>query len=215
MKWAYYIKYKVRTVAFLATILVIVLLGNIFERNSYSTLDDSITSIYKDRLEVSQYIYEISSSLYQKKLLLSEADIPNERTRLDIASLNNFIGTQIDKYEKTVLTKEERNKWLLFKENLFEYKTLEQQWLNSPTEEEYERTTSQFLSTVKILDGLSNIQVAEGLQILEDSHGIVSSRLSFSTFEITLLIILGLFSLIIISAVDERIFKNLKNRSLN
>ena len=215
MKWAYYIKYKIRTVAFLAAILLVVLLGNFVERNSYTILDNSIASIYKDRLEVSQFLYEISNSLYQKRLILSEKNVVTRAINAEVNIHNININKLIEKYEETVLTKEEKTKWLSFKNSLSEYNYLEKQWLISQTKENYISAISQFKSTIVYLDALSNIQVGEGHHILEDSHSIVNNRLVFSSFEISLLIILGIFSLIIISATDTRIFKSWQNEALN
>lgn len=215
MKWAYYIKYKIRTVSFLAVILIVVLLGNFIERNSYTTLDDSIVSIYKDRLEVSQFIYEISNSLYQKRLLLSETENTTSTTIAQVNAHNDNIFEQVRKYEETVLTKEEKNKWASFKNSLSEYNSLEQQWLNSPAKGNFALVASQFNTTTGYLDALSSIQVGEGHHILQDSHSMVNNRLVFSSFEISLLIILGIFSLIIISATDTRVFKGWQNEALN
>lgn len=214
MKWAYYIKYKIRTVAFLAIILVVVLLGNILERNSYSTLDTSMSSIYQDRLMASQYIYGISNALYQKKLLIAEGQ--GKEMQPALAQHDETIHTLIGKYEKTVLTKEEKVKWASFKENLVRYNHHEKQWLNSTMPEQAEAVMqSGFHATIANLDALSSIQAGEGQHLLEDSHTIVNSRLAFSSFEISLLIILGMFVLVIISATDKRIFPNWQNKALN
>ncbi len=215
MKWAYYIKYKIKTVAFLTAILLIILSGNIMERSSYSTLDSSIESIYKDRLEVSQYIYEISNSLYQKKMLVSETLTPDNKLYTEIQTHNQSIDDLIHKYETTFLTAEEEEKWILFKSNIASYNAHEQNWLNNATDEEYLILSKHFNAAVHNLNELSYIQVGEGHNIFERTHHILNSQLVFSSFEISLLIVLGIFCLIIISAMDNRIFPAWQNKAMN
>ncbi len=215
MKWAYYIKYKIRTVAFLAGILIIVLIGNIVERKSYSTLDTSMSSIYKDRLKASQYIYGISNALYQKKLLLADGARPGNNLLAAIQQHNRSISNLVADYEQTVLTTEEKNKWRLFKDNLSLYNAHEGQWLNNSNDAAYRSMQAEFNATIQNLNALSNIQVGEGQHLLEDSHTIVNNRLAFSFFEIALLIVLGMFALVIMSATDANIFPQWQNKALN
>lgn len=213
MKWPYYVKHKVKAIAFLMVILGIILLGNVWATNSFSKLDNSISSIYKDRLKVSEYIYEISNTLYKKRLLF-DADLPQEEMQKRLAEHNGFINRLIQDYEQTALTKEEKKQWTLFKAHLSDYNTAEQQHMPGAGVFDKEMNT-KFDNTVANLDALSKIQTGEGYNLQKASHSIVGSRLVFSYLEISLIIVLGIFTLIILSATDRNIFRPTPNSILN
>lgn len=208
MKWAYYIKYKLAAVALLAGIILVILSGNLLERDSYTILDSSMTSIYKDRLQVSRYIYDISNALYKKRMTLEEQP-PNG----ELTTYNQAIEQSILAYEKTILTKEERTEWESFKGHLALYNEQEQGYTNNTVTEA--ALQSHFERTITNLDALMQIQVGEGQHILNDSHAMVSNRLVFSFFEISLLIVLGLCALVIMSTIDKRLFPKWQNRPMN
>ena len=208
MKWAYYIKYKLATAAVLAVIIILIFSGNMLERNSYSTLDNSMSSIYKDRLQVSRYIYDISNALYKKKIAIAEGKI-----NADLTLHNETIQQSIAAYEKTVLTKEEKAEWLAFKQHLSQYNQQEQSYFEQNTG--LTALNNKFDETIANLDALINIQVGEGEHIMQDSHTMVSNRLTFSFFEISLLVILGLCCLVIISAADKSLFPKWQNQPMN
>lgn len=207
MKWAYYIKYKLAAVGLLAGIILVILSGNLLERDSYTILDSSMTSIYKDRLQVSRYIYDISNALYKKRMALEQPQ------KGDLTTYNQTIEQSILAYEKTILTKEERAEWESFKGHLALYNEQEPGYINNTVTEAV--LQSHFEQTTANLDALMQIQVGEGQHILHDSHAMVSNRLVFSFFEISLLIILGLCALVIVSTIDKRLFPKWQNQPMN
>lgn len=214
MKWAYYIKYKLRAVTILLLILVSLLVGNILDKRGYSTLDESVASMYKDRLEVSHYLYLISNAMYRKKLLLSDSAVPVNEKRIEIALLNSGISDHISSYETTVLTVAEKGKWDLFKKSLNHYNQVEEDVLLN-TSNNMTIATTHFNATLNHLDALSGIQVDEGKNIWNGIHHIVDNRLAFSSFEITMLIILGAFSLAVLSVADTRVFQTWQKSAEN
>src|SRR5689334_10361494 len=156
MKWAYYVKYKVKAAAFLMVILGIILLGNIWATNSFSALDNSMSSIYKDRLKVSEYIYDISNTLYKKRLLF-DAGISKEEMRKHVTAYNGSIDKLIKDYELTELTKEEKKQWTLFKTHLQDYNAGEHRHIAAGMPFNADMQV-KFDHTVANLDALSKIQ---------------------------------------------------------
>jgi hypothetical protein len=73
MKWAYHVKDKMKMAAVLLLIIVLILVNNISNRKTFSNLNESIASIYKDRLMPATYIFQLTDHLYQKKLLYRRA----------------------------------------------------------------------------------------------------------------------------------------------
>jgi len=221
MKWAYYVQYKLKAAIALTVIMILILLSNFLERKSFSNLDLSMTSIYQDRLKPSAYLYEISNNLYQKRLLHDgNRNLRHNEIETNILKYNNAIISLIGAYEQTSLTKEENRQWILFKQHLAVYNTMEQRWVasynaNQSNDNLYLLITGQFDKTMSSLHSLNNIQVGEGNNLQKSSHSIVSHTLMLSYLEIALLIVLGLFTLIILSTTDKTLFAGRGNEALN
>ncbi len=217
MKWAYHIKHKIKAAFVLAIIILVILLGNLVIRERFSSIDKSMSSIYNDRLKPSAYLYDISHNIYQKRLLHNE-DV-NAHTSSLIYSHNKTIATLIGQYEQTVLTDEEKQQWKLFKQHLYRYNALENDWLKAGNEQMTTAANNELLAAfnlaLKNLDNLSNIQVGEGNYLQRNTTSMVNSSLVFSSLEISLLIILGLFTLVILSVSDNAIFKQHQKQMLN
>lgn len=216
MKWAFYIKYKLRAAAVLTIIILVILVGNLSERKSFSNLDSSMTSIFNDRLKPSSYLYEISQNLYEKRLLLHATRQPGE-TAEKIREHNSSIASLMRAYETTYLTNEERQQWNNFRKHLQDYNLLENTWLASAMNASQPTASmvQAFDLTLDNLNHLNKIQVGEGNNLRKSSHSIVSNNLMFSSLEISLLVVLSLFTLILLSATDHRLFRNTGKEALN
>lgn len=222
MKWAYQIRYKIKTATFLTGIMIVILLSNLWERSQFSDLDESMTSIYNDRLKPASYLYELSNLLHQKRLLHDRNVVyPKAELEHRVTESNGAIAGLIKAYETTVLTPEERTQWLLFRERLREYDFQEQQWLAAYGKNQevadgmHSRIHQAFNLTLGNLNALNKIQVGEGTNLQRSSHSIVSNTLILSYLEIALLIILSLFTLVILSISDNRLFRQIEKQALN
>lgn len=216
MRWQYHIKYKIRAAVGLMCIILIILAGNFFLRQKISTLDQSMSSICNDRLKPSVYIFEITDNIYRKRLLIKENDI-NTPVISRIHEHNRLIATLIASYEKTILTTEETREWAEFRKHLDQYNELEGSYLtkNLSSDKNQIALESELNSVLYDLNRLSKIQIGEGDELRQQSKTIMNSSLTFSTLEMALLIILGLFTLAILSVSDRAIFNNAQKHSLN
>jgi hypothetical protein len=203
MKKTIQLKNRAKAAIVLLAIMCLVLLGNLAGRQNYSNLDRSISSIYKDRLMPATYIYEISDHLYQKRLLQEESNpksMAGERSIHDKA-----IASLIHDYEQTFLTPEEKNQWDEFKQQLAAYNALA---LNSSM-----ASRQHFNEAMNRLHSLSRLQVGEGTELQKNAKAIISGSNIMSTFELSVLVILG-FSAIILISKPEKLGPS-KNYSLN
>jgi hypothetical protein len=216
MKWLYHIKYKIRAVFGLASIIVVIITGNLVLRERIADLDQSMSSIMNDRLKPSGYIFEITHAVYQKRLLFLDS-IANAEAVARIAHHNSTIETLIISYEKTFLTSEEKQEWLAFKKHLHAYNHFESQYFNSQanTTPDRKAMTAEFSGVLENLGHLSNIQIGEGDQLQKHSKSVVNSSIAFSSVEISLLIVLGLFTMAILSISDHVLFNRKDKQSLN
>jgi hypothetical protein len=115
MKALQSLQYKTRIGLLLAALLACLLVNNILGQSSFESIQKDAQSIYEDRLMPSTFIFDLQEHLYQEQTLLqsgmagSTAAVQQHR-----AAVNGLVG----RYEKTVLTKEERREWLKFKGHL-------------------------------------------------------------------------------------------------
>jgi uncharacterized membrane protein SpoIIM required for sporulation len=222
MKWAYRVRHKLKAAWVLTGIIIVILLSNLSERNSFSNLDNSMSSIYNDRLKPAAYIYDITNNLYQKRLLQdgNTAHQPQELKQL-MQQHNADIALLMKKYETTYLTEEEKKQWLAFKTHLQEYNTIENQWLTLTLSDAtaamamHDNIDKHFNLTLDNLNSLNKIQVGEGNNLQQHSRSIVNSTLIISYLEIALLIVLGLCTLVLLSVSDNTLFRQQHNQVLN
>lgn len=214
MKWLYFVKYKTRAIAGLSCILLVIILGNMFARERFDKLDKSMTSIWNDRLKPTVYIYEISKNLYQKRLLVQEKGISTE-TMSQLTAHNSSIASHIASYEKTYLTSEEKKEWNDFKKHITNYSHLEVAVLKGLTAQNSPAFENEFNRAIDNLNHLSQIQIGEGNLIQKNTKSMVNSSITFSSFEIALLVVLSLFTLIVLSVSDKRLFQQHQRQILN
>jgi len=208
MKWAYHVKDKMKMVAVLLLIIVLILVNNISNRKTFSKLNESIASIYKDRLMPATYIFQLTDHLYQKKLLSSNGNLTNQLT-VNTLMHDTSIAALIKTYETTYLTASEKQQWKLFKEHLENYNTT----ANTSIKNE-KAINDAFDKVLQSLNALSEIQAKEGSQIFKISSLNINGTIIMSQLEIALLLILGIFALVLVNANDNRLLQ-MQNPRLN
>ena len=216
MKWLYHIKYKIRAVFGLASLIVVILVGNLVLRQKMEALDQSMSSIMDDRLKPSGYIFELTHAIYEKRLMFVD-NVTNTKVASKINQHNQAITKLIKSYEETYLTPDEEKQWTAFKTHLDAYNYFEQAYFNQQTSimVDKQAMTSEFEDALDNLGQLSRIQIGEGTQLRQQSKSIVNSSIAFSTVEIALLIVLGLFTMAILSISDHVIFNRNQKQFLN
>ena len=204
MKWAYYVKYKVKAAIVLFIILLTIIINNFSDNYNYSQLDASFSSIYKDRLLPATYLFQLSGHLYGKQLLHQENTSKNEGKQ---SAHDEAMAAIIKNYEGTYLTETEKKQWLVFKTHLQHYRQMEQLQATPPAQ-----LQAQLEQTIMSLSQLTDTQVAEAGQLRKTSSNILSSSVSSSQFELSLLIVLGLLAMVLLSVTDSRVFKTIRQK---
>ncbi|HEY9177906.1 MAG TPA: MCP four helix bundle domain-containing protein [Flavipsychrobacter sp.] len=220
MKWAYIIKYKLKAAVVLLVIMATILLGNLYERKNFNTLDKSISSIYQDRLMPATYIYELSNHLYEKRLLQEHrAEYNTAILQQHIMKHDAAINTLLDNYEKTYLTADERKHWAELKQSLHQYNRQYDRVFTHAKNDiagvPATQLNNYFREMMAHLDALSKIQAGVGHNIEKDSHAIVTGSVLPAYLENSLLIILGIICVVLFSVSDSRIAGNMQQGSLN
>lgn len=197
MNWAFSIQQKLKAAALLGLVCALVLLTNLMGRQHIDELGSSFTSVYKDRLVVEGYIYELSGHLYQKKLLLdNHKGFTAAQLGLNFYSHNTAISRLLADYEKTRLTKEETVCLRNFKTDVAALQELERNYLRVIDEQHAESVThaqidERFAAASENLEHLSRIQLSEGKLLNDQSQRIVYGSTLLTTFEMVVLIAIG------------------------
>ncbi|RYD58410.1 MAG: hypothetical protein EOP56_05715 [Sphingobacteriales bacterium] len=210
MKWAYYVRNKFKAATVLAFILGLILCSIFWDRQRFTDLDHSVSSIYNDRLMPSTYIFQITDLLYQKRLLHEHAMQQGPNAAAESKKHDKAIAGLVKNFEATVLTQEERLQLLQFKSYLYAYTRLEGEAYNKVYRSDKvleQQLVQTFDKTMHCLGALSKIQVGEGMHLTKDSRSIINGGVSMTNFEVALLIVLGLYSLILLTASDKVTFR--------
>ncbi len=185
-----------KAAAVLIVVMALLLFSNLTDRRSFRNVRDSFSSIYNDRLMPATYIFSMSDHLYQSRLLM-EADRENPLLEEELLVHDEIIATLISNYETTYLTEEESKQWASFKTHLYAYNRLR----TDPSQERI--TTAHFNDALHCLNALSQIQVGEGSALHTHSRAIIDGTNAFSDFEISLVMVLGVISLVLISLPEK------------
>jgi hypothetical protein len=201
MKWAYQVKDKMKVVAVLILIIILMLVNNMANRKTFSRLNESIASIYQDRLMPATYIFQLTDHLYQKRLL-NDGDAANRSTASALQQHDAAIKKIISTYETTYLTKGEKEQWAAFKSGLQQYDAS-----SDAAVKDRVAMNESFNKVLHSLNALSEIQASEGNALLKTSSINIHGTVITSQLEIAMLIILGIIALVLISANDNNLMQ--------
>lgn len=206
MKWTFPIKHKMRAALVFASIFALLLGKNVLEKERVHELSDSFNTVYEDRLVVEKYIYQLSTLIYKNRLILDDCTRGEntDQALFAIGENNREISTIVDAYSGTVLTSREAEVFTLLKSDLERMVVLEDE-LNHRIAGGGEGSLEAQYAYHHIFDDasahlneLSNIQIAIGKEIRDNSRQVVAGTDAWNRFEITLLIVFGLITQVLL-----------------
>lgn len=195
MKRLFQMKHKLKAAVALVVIMLLLLLNNMTGRRNFVNLRQAIASIYEDRLIPATYIFGLSDHLYQNRLL-AETEAHNPALQQRLAEHDRVIAELIRSYETTYLTQEEQQQWQLFKERLHAYNQVR-------TGADAGVAVAQFNGALQHLNALSRIQAGEGRALHRSSRYLLDGTTTMATFELSLVIVLGILAVFLISLPDR------------
>jgi hypothetical protein len=189
----------------LVVIVGVLLANNLFDRQHWAQVEESFSSIYEDRLLVESYIFKLSGELHTQKHLARDVALgekPNN-WRKDWVESECQIEELVEKFRATYFTLEEERLFSIFEQQLEELNELQLSQESVDIDlasQASERIDVLFLipenvcidACISLLPGLSDVQLGEGKHLNEESHALAQSSYVSSTFELAMLIILGL-----------------------
>ncbi|KQN35262.1 hypothetical protein ASE92_11650 [Pedobacter sp. Leaf41] len=208
MKFAFSLKNKLKIAFLLFCIMCCTLLIRFLEDKSVNKINESFISMYNDRLVPATDLYFVAENLYHKNTILQDALVNNEshssNNQLQIKKHNQKIDSVINKYELTLLVKQEKAFLKDLKVALNIQEQLESKILaltGNERKQIYESIgKSATAQTLTKLSALIKIQSKVGDELIRDSKIFVSGTKIYSTFQGILAVFIGIMIVSIISA---------------
>ncbi|MEQ9009462.1 MAG: MCP four helix bundle domain-containing protein, partial [Ekhidna sp.] len=201
MKWKSILNKKRNETLILFSVLLMIAMVASMHNKHLSDLEESITTIYKDRLVAKDYIFDLSRKIDTKKVALSTAE---DELIESITLTNHSIDQLLESYEKTRLTEEENMLLRKLKDDINLSVEFENQIFHNPTLTRRivikNHLNSQYDLILSDLEALSDIQLFEGKKILDSSNRIIASNGITKRLEVALLIVITLVFLMAISS---------------
>lgn len=211
MKWSFVIQQKFKAAILLGGIMALIIGATLISRYNVEGIDESFSSIYKDRLVPATTILYLTENLYRKRLslenyLYSEAQQPPVHVKAQLRARDRSIDSLIRLFEKTYLVDEEAKSLSGFKSQIGDYAKLENRVLalcaaGSFAEAKLLFSTpgsTAFENTILNLNELAAIQSTIGKDLVKASKVNVASFGIISFLQISLAIITGLVVIILI-----------------
>lgn len=186
---------KIKWVLGILMVFVLILATNLIDRNNFIRVKDSVVTIYEDRLIASDLVFEMFKLFKKKEIALKLSDTVFFNQENDI--INGNIDNLILRFERTMLTPEERIIFKNLKTNFETLKSIDSNFLasnfkNKSTQEDI------IININKNLHDLSKIQLTEGRRQMSIGRKAISSVEFLTQMEICLLIILAIVIQIIV-----------------
>lgn len=174
-------------------LLIIVLIGatNFIDRNNFKRIQDSVATIYEDRLVAKDLIFEMQLNVHDKELLLAQ----NKDTTLLATSkasqkqLEGFISS----FSNTELTIDEEKVFKNLEDEFAQLFILESQYSAAVSDKSNSQKIESQLKRIKItLLKLSDIQIAEGNRQMHIGKKAMKSIELLTQMEVWIMIFIAL-----------------------
>ncbi|EAR14523.1 MCP four helix bundle domain-containing protein [Robiginitalea biformata] len=183
-------KDKIRFFAGLLLVFFVILATYRIDQANFDKVEDSIITIYEDRLVVKDLIFKIADLLDEKRMALATSDTAFFQRRNAVVDAQ--IGQLLRLFRETRLTENEERTLTDFGEQIEQLQAAEAEMANPATHPDRDELSTR----LEVLKGqartLSDIQLSEGKrQLLIGSRAIRSSKLLMQV-ELIVLIVLAL-----------------------
>jgi hypothetical protein len=189
-------KNKIKSTTLIFSVLCLILLTNLQERMMIKRLNETVTSIYEDRVVVGNYILQLSNYVEEMVQLL-KSNPPNNTYLLNILLKIDSINTA---YNKTFLTEKE-------KINFIHFTQISDQIKSSIDNANFTDALNKGLEAGNILRVLSSIQVEEGKDKLDEVLAMTNTRSILSYLEIVIIIVISILIQKIILSTKPLVIK--------
>ncbi|MGK7390558.1 MAG: MCP four helix bundle domain-containing protein [Candidatus Cyclobacteriaceae bacterium M2_1C_046] len=196
MKWFFNIPQKFKTSLLLLVIVVTVLSTSFWGNSMVLKINESFSSIYKDRLLPANELFHLSDLFYQKRLLMQEFVHKSDavdKTYAELNDKNQQIDSILHDYEQTYLVTEESRSLIDLKGKIKQLALGENRILLNP------QNSAQLIEQEMIplfheirtdLIILSEIQTTVGKELLNGSETFKANSSFIHYCQLTMLLII-------------------------
>ncbi len=183
---------KLKWAGALLFMMLVIIATNFVDRHNFEKLQESINSIYQDRLVVNDIIFEINLLLQEKELAILEQNdaFYNQRNK----EINTEINQLLEKFKATKLVPVEATTLNDLEQNLDQLYRLENKLGQAP--QSYKELQIKINTLETNLHSLSKIQLEEGRRQLFIGKKAIASVDLYTKMEVYILIFLALLLLV-------------------
>ena len=195
---------RLRLILLIVSLLALSLISIFLSRRSVHQIQQASASIYKDRLVPTAIIANLTSKIYQKRLLLEPHVLGETKPGASsmgstLDRLNRQVDSLLTEFGETKLTRQEANQLTLLEQRLAIYNQLEgeitRQLVNQPEAQQvlFAGTGhTAFGQVAQTLTELSTLQLMVGEQLVNQSRGQTNYIYVLTTIQIGLVLIVGI-----------------------
>jgi hypothetical protein len=170
-----------------AIVFLLVLATNRLDKKRFSTINETLTSVYEDRLVAKGYLYELNNIFHQQEeLLILNTEIDTKE------AYHEVVDELTQAFRSTKLTNEEKSSLNNFITHVEELKALEQSVSEFNSEEVKSKRIAQINRIQNDLDILAEIQLSEGESLTKFAQNSLSTSTYVSNIEIAVIILIGI-----------------------
>jgi hypothetical protein len=186
---------KIKLILGIFIVFVLIISTNLIDKKNFERINNTVVTMYEDRIIASDLIMEMLVSIQEKELALANADSTFflEQNQL----VNEEIKAHIIDFEQTKLTSEESNIFERLKSNLEEL-FIQEDHVNLLNFNKNEELLNHISNIKGDLYALSKIQLDEGKRQMSVSMGALETVELFTQIEIFILVLLAILLQIIV-----------------
>jgi hypothetical protein len=181
---------KIKWSTGLILVILLIVATNFIDRNNFQRIQDSVYSIYEDRLIAKNFIFDIQIKIHEKEMLLAQQKdsiLASERT----ASQKTILGL-VEGLSNTGLTREEKRVLSNLSEEVNSLFTIETTYHNALNKNSVsKRFKAQIKNISNTLSQLSDIQISEGKRQMQVGKKAMESIELLTQLEVWIMIFLG------------------------
>ncbi len=187
---------KIKWILGISMVFFLILATNYVDRNNFRRVQDSIETMYEDRLIAHNLIFKMSLAIQEKVMAksIAEADLFLKKNKAANAELEQLTET----FRNTKLTPKEAVIFEDFESNFLEIRQLEKAVAHKGKKLDEAAYTKELGQLNKNINALSEIQLDEGRRQLFIGKRAVETAEFLTTIEVYVLIFLAILVQIIV-----------------
>ena len=167
----------------LLVVFLLVLATNRIDQRHFETAQDTLTTVYNDRVVAQDYVYKMNNIMHKKRLQLLDSTVTDSQE-----NLNKEFTTLIDVFSTTKLTRKESKTFNDLKQN---FETLQHNE-NKVEDQLNNKKLIENISTIETdLNNLALIQVSESKYKVGIAQKSLDTNNLMSNLEIGFLVLMG------------------------